>query len=62
MTHTFMAFIQSIIFREFGLNRLIVSLRLNLFTNSFFETFIREKKSCGSLVISKIDFKHDHCK
>ena len=57
-----MAFVHSINSREFSLNQLIISFRLNQFTNSFTKTFIRKNASLDTLVISRIDFRHDHYK
>ena len=37
----------------------IISFRINQFTNGFTKIFTRKKASCDA---SKIDFKHDHCK
>ena len=49
MVHTIMAFARSIIspVRKFSLNPLII---------------LRKVVSCDTLVISRIDFRHDPCK
>ena len=49
-----------IISQEFSSNSLIISFRLNQFANFFTKTFIRKNASWDTLVISAIDFKHDH--
>ena len=58
-TVLFVEFINS---QELSLNPLVIIFRLNEFTISFTKTFIRKITRCDTFMISRMDFRLDHCK
>ena len=49
--HTMIASVLTMNFHEFSLNQLIISLKLNQFTDCFTKTFIKKKVNCVPFVI-----------
>ena len=62
MMHIIMAFDETIIFQEFGLNPLFIFFGLIHVKDNFTKTLVREKAICFPPIIIRIDFREDHCK